>query len=314
MTGGYHRDFNLPLVVQGGKMKISISFCANDFFVQHLAVAIASFAKNNPSSELIFHVLHHDIAAQHQDMLSEWGRRNNREISFHKVDATPFRTFPTPTATVTREMYYRYLLPSVLTDEERTIYFDVDVVCVGDIRPLWTTNLGENILGAVIDSPSSSDKKKRLGLTGTSPYFNSGMLVMDLARMRRENAPDSLLENTARYANCVAWPDQDVINITFHNRIQTLSTIWNNRDSYSPFDRHTIIWHFAGITSKPWCYIWKNRTWPIYLKYLLRTPFRNKAGHFIWQHVKGFFWFEYTKKKVTRTLCCGLLVRKRTSV
>ncbi|GEM_PF-2856250 len=35
------------------------------------------------------------------------------------------------------------------------------------------------------------------------------------------------------------------------------------------------------------------------------------AAAFVWGHIKGFFWFTYTKKRVRRTLCCGVLVHKK---
>lgn len=298
------------------EMRVSISFCVNDAFVQHLVVVIASFSRNNPKTAFVFHVLHHDITDEHRDLLSAWHcDRDDCEIRFHEVDAAPFRAFPTPTATVTREMYYRYLLPVVLNDEDRTIYSDVDVICVGDVLPLWNLELSGNPLAAVAN-PKGAAHKARLRLSGPSPYFHSGLLVMDLAMMRKEDSASRLLENTARHEKMLAWPDMDIINITFHERILPLSSQWDGiNPDYSPFRRDVAIWHFPGVVRKPWCNIWKNRSWPLYLKYLLRTPFRRMALPFIWGHIKGFFFFRYTKKGVDRYLVCGIRVwRKRCRV
>lgn len=293
-------------------MRVSISFCVNDAYVQHLAVVIASFAENNPETAFVFHVLHHDITEKHRNLLASWHcDRDDCEIMFHEVDATLFRSFPTPTATVTREMYYRYLLPCVLKDEDRTIYSDVDVMCVGDVRPLWNTDLAGNPLAAVAN-PDGAAQKARLRLADESPYFHSGLLVMDLAMMRKEDSVSQLMENTEKFAALLAWPDMDVINITFNGRILPLSSEWDgiNQD-YSPFRRDVTIWHFPGVVRKPWCNIYKNRTWPIYLKYLLKTPFRQNAFRFVMGHICGFFWFSYEKKKSMRYLCCGIRVWKR---
>ncbi len=297
------------------KEPISVSFCVSGSFVQHLAVVLASIVANNPSEPFIFHILHRDITAAHQKLLTEWhGGSDIARVVFHKVDAALFADFPIPPELehVTQEMYYRFLLPTLLPNESRTIYSDVDVCCVGAIRPLWETELGDNILAAVSEGAAGEFKKKLIGLEGSAPYFNSGVLVMDLEKMRAEGAVEKLLANTTKYADRIAWPDQDVINLTFQDRIYPLEPIWNSLNiNYSPSNKDIHIWHFSGATVKPWCNIWKNRTWPLYLKYLRLTPFRDRSAAFVWGHIKGFFWFTYTKKRVRRALLCGILVYKK---
>ena len=303
------------LVHAGPQGPISVSFCVSDSFVQHLAVVLASLAANNPDDPFVFHVLHRDITPAHQRLLTDWhGGRDDITVVFHPVDAALFADFPIPPELehVTQEMYYRFLLPTLLPDETRTIYSDVDVCCVGNIRPLWETDLGDNVLAAVSEGAAGEFKKKLIGLEGPAPYFYSGLLVMDLAQMRREDAVSRLFATTAAYAQRIAWPDQDVLNIVFRNRILPLGPAWDGINvRYSPYNKEVRIWHFPGALMKPWCNIWKNRTWPLYLKYLRRTPFRDRAAAFVWGHIKGFFWFTYTKKRVRRTLCCGVLVHKK---
>ena len=291
---------------------ISISFSVSDNYSQHLAVVLASVLVNNPGSRFIFHVLHRDISEQNQNKVRELERMYlNCEIRFHLIDAGCFEKFPVPKELehITQEMYYRYLLPEVLMNEERTIYSDVDVLCVGNIRPLWEIDLKGNILAAVSEGEAGESKKKLIGLEGGAPYFNSGLLVMDLETMRRENAASKLMENTLKYAGKIAWPDQDVINITFRDRIHGLEPIWNAFNVLEwEMKKRIVIHHFANASQKPWCNIWKNTTWPLYLKYLCKSPYSENALSFVWGHIKGFFFYKYTKKQVTRYLVCGIRV------
>jgi lipopolysaccharide biosynthesis glycosyltransferase len=135
---------------------------------------------------------------------------------------------------------------------------------------------------------------------------------MDLEYMRRKRSASKLMENTIKYAEKIAWPDQDMINLTFRNRILQLGPEWDGINvRYSPFRRGIVIWHFPGFLMKPWCNIWKNTTWPIYLKYLLKSPYRDNTWRFVWGHIIGFFFFKYTKKQVTRYLVCGVSVWKK---
>lgn len=291
---------------------ISISFSVSDNYSQHLAVVLTSFLVNNPHSRFVFHVLHRNVTAENQARIRKLERMySNCEVKFHSVEDSLFEnlTIPKELEHITKETYFRYILPDVLEGEKRTVYSDVDVLCVGDIRPLWNVDLKGCVLGAVSEGYSGEYKKKLLGLEGGAPYFNAGMLVMDLDAMRAESASAKLMENTVKYANRIAWADQDIINITFRNRILELEMIWN---CFAPVagavNKHVVIRHFANATQKPWCNIWKNTSWPAYLKYLLKTPYSKNAWRFLWGHVAGFFYYRYTKKKVTRHLVCGIRV------
>ena len=299
-------------MVQGER--ISISFSVSDNYAQHLAVVLTSVLVNNPGSNFIFHVLHRNITpANERKVKALEATYPNCRVAFHKIDASRFDRFQIPAELehVTQETYYRYILPEVLADEDRTIYSDVDVLCVGDLRPLWNIDLQGNLIGAVSEGEAGDFKKRRLDLEGEAPYFNAGLQVIDLKTMREGGYTAKLMDNTIKYAKLLAWPDQDVINITMRNRILAIDPKWNSvGQSYNPFRRDVVLWHFAGFTQKPWCNIFKNITWIPYLKYLLKSPYRNAALKFVWGHLKGFFYFTYTKKGVKRVLVCGFRVWK----
>ena len=144
-----------------------------------------------------------------------------------------------------------------------------------------------------------------------SKYFASGLLVMDLEAMRREGSVKKLFDVTEKIQDVMSWPDMDALNVAYEGRFTPIDPVWNCIDRYSSRRRDVRIWHFPGFTTKPWCNIWKNTTWPVYLKYLLKSPYRANAVRFVWGHLKGAVYFKYVKKGVERTLVCGILVRKR---
>lgn len=299
--------------------RISISFCVNDRYAQHLAVVMASFLHNNPGSDFIFHVLHRDISKANQEKICgmQTSVPDGRSVSvvFHEIDASRFAAFPIPEALehVTQEMYYRYILPEVL-EEDRTIYIDVDVLCVADILPLWQWDLKGNPIGAVSEGEPGEFKKKLIGLDGPEPYYYSGMLVMDLAMLREGGYARRLMETTAAMADRIIWPDQDVINTVFRRRITDIPMIWDEVAEYSPFRRDVKIWHFPGALRKPWCPIWNNRGRFPYARYLRMSPYRDRYWSFVWMHIRGFFYLKYTKKCVTRHLVCGIRVWRSSSI
>lgn len=295
------------------KKPISISFCISDNYARHLAVVVASILVNNPDDDFVFHVVHHSVTPESEAKVRELESMYPRhKIVFHKIDPNLFEKFPIPPtlAHITREMYYRYILPEILPDEERTIYSDVDVLCVkGGVRELFEMDLGGNPIAAVIEE-TTGVKRTRLELP-EGKYFCSGLLLLNLAMLRGESATRVLLEATANNAGRLVFPDQDVINIVFDGRIKEVPSIWNCADGYSFFRKDVVQWHFQCQTQKPWCNLWKNLTWIPYLKYLLKTPYRGEALRFVLGHLKGFFFFAYTKNRSRRYLVCGVRVWKR---
>ncbi len=299
------------------KEPISLSFSASDNFSQHLAVCITSFVMNTPSRNFVVHILQCNISSENKAKLKEIENlHSNCRIVIHDVDDSLFDGFQLPKDLhLTKEMYFRYLLPNILKDEKRTLYSDVDVLAVGSIEELWESSLEGQCLGAMLEKKENTEAfrahKQRLDMQVDSPYYCSGFLLMDLERIRNLNLVPELFENTRKFNGLLSWPDQDIINTTFKGEIIPLAERWNCAGKYSRARRDVKTWHFQGVIRKPWCTIWKNNSWPLYFKYLLKSPYRTNALKFLLDRIKGFFYFKYLKKGVERTLVCGLLVRKR---
>ena len=301
---------------------ISVSFCVSDNYCQHLAVVVASILEHAAEEDrFVFHVLTKMISDGNVRRLKqmEVEAKQRCRFVFHHVDRSRFDKFPLPLEHITQEMYYRYLLPEILEDEERTIYMDVDVLVYGSLRRFWEIELGDCLLAGTTDikedSPGFRAYKRQLGMQPDAPYFYSGMLVMDLARLRAAKFCDRCMANTGKSYRFLDWPDQDIINLTMEGQILSLPQAWHCTDPkvLQPGE-NILIRHFANFSAKPWCCLYKNRTWPEYLKYLRRTPYRDRAWAFVGSHIRGFFFFRYTKKGVERILVCGILVWRRKRV
>ena len=291
--------------------RIPICFSVNEAYCQHMAVTMASILEHNTDNFLEFHIFHLDVTPETISKISEFNcKYNNCSVCFHKMDADRFAGLP-----ARPELYFRYVIADELKEHPRAIHMDVDIICRSSLRELWTTDLKGCLLGMVLDDKEDSERlrkyRRKLGMNPEAPYFCAGLLLMDLDGFRREGIPAKLFENTRKFADILCWYDQDMINLVCQGRILRLDKEWNCADRYSPFRRDVRQWHFQGFTQHPWCNLWKNITWMPYLKYLLKSPYRNNAASFVWAHIKGFFFFSYEKKGVERTLVCGILVRKR---
>jgi lipopolysaccharide biosynthesis glycosyltransferase/predicted O-methyltransferase YrrM len=103
---------------------------------------------------------------------------------------------------------------------ERVLYLDADILARGDVGRLWDTDLDGKLLGACLDVgfPFGHDKFER------GPYFNAGVLLMDLTRIRPEIQK---LKGVTKSMLSSKFLEQDALNIHFRGAWKSLSLEWN---------------------------------------------------------------------------------------
>ncbi|CDO74188.1 Glycosyltransferase Family 8 protein [Trametes cinnabarina] len=115
---------------------------------------------------------------------------------------------------------------------ERVLYLDADVLVRADLRELWDTDLhGKSIAAAVdIGYPLGHDGMER------GPYFNAGVLLIDLAASRKRL--DALTSLAANMSDS-KLQDQDVLNAHFAGDWLPLSLSWNAQGLGTYATHHT---------------------------------------------------------------------------
>lgn len=151
----------------------------------------------------------------------------------------------------TRTMATRILDPSV----SRAIYLDADVIVRESIDPLLDVSMMGHGLAAVADSliPTHRDRGSRfvttVGSDPESPYFNTGVLVIDVDHWRESNVARRVLDLVDRRAIPIDYIDQDVLNALFANDWHQLEQTWNAHPDAQV--RNPRIVQFVGHR-KPW--------------------------------------------------------------
>ena len=184
-------------------------------------------------------------------------------------------------------VWLRFLLPDLLADEERVLYLDADVLIADRLDDLWSDPLSAGPVGAVDNVVEPALASHVRSVVGDRAYFNSGVLLLDLARLRDDGVVEEMLAR-ARTGQ-LRWPDQDVLNATFAGRWTRLAPRHNAQSSFwvwadladevlgadarAAAVAEPAIVHFEGPgVCKPWhplCeHPWRDR----YLATLARTP------------------------------------------
>jgi lipopolysaccharide biosynthesis glycosyltransferase len=129
--------------------------------------------------------------------------------------------------------YCRILLPHLLA-VPRLIYLDCDVLVFRDLSQLFDFELSAGkFVAAVPDSETRSlahDSRglaKAMKLPAEGPYFNSGVMLMNLDELRKHDFFQRAVEFLSSWTRHYRFWDQSAINFLLHGQIDTLPEYWN---------------------------------------------------------------------------------------
>ncbi|RCK78594.1 MAG: Glycosyl transferase, family 8 [Candidatus Ozemobacter sibiricus] len=243
-----------------GATVIDRSFC------QHLAVMLRSLAVNHQSARPIrFWVLASDVEEDPRQRLAA----SLKEFPFLTIEWKSidpalydglFIHLHLSIAT-----YFRFQLPDLIPPTvHRVLFLDSDLVVLKSLEELWATDLGEAGLAAVRDLGVGD--VRRLGFARGEPYFNAGVLLIDLDRWRQLDVLARAMGMAREYGSRLEWMDQDILNLLFRGHWKELDPAWNVQTAFytsvykvkEPWRsalrqaiRQPRIVHFTG-PSKPW--------------------------------------------------------------
>ena len=161
---------------------------------------------------------------------------------------------------------------------------DCDIVVKDDLSKLYNAELGDNLLAAVSEQSVQITEEFIAYVNNClhlrkEEYFNSGVLVMNLKAMRKFHLLKKVIQLSKKAAFIVA-PDQDMLNITCHNRVLYLDKRWNTVPMGEKNPDASLI-HYIHIF-KPWnrpdC-LYAELFWATAGKIGLDKKFEKKLNH-----------------------------------
>ena len=188
-----------------------------------------SLNENEQKEGYVFVILSDFVSTQTRDKLAELQRELNLiypcSIEVKIVDEKEFEGFPKSGAAHSNFLpYYRLIAPQFLQEYSKCLYLDSDMLCLCDIRELFTLDLSDKILACVGDY-GSKKRKIKFKENGKEKifyydehYFNSGFLLINTYEYK---AVAKQCENLAKQATYIKAADQDLLNAIV-NREQRL--------------------------------------------------------------------------------------------
>lgn len=269
--------------------RIHIVAVADDRYVQHLGVNFTSLLLHKSQGRSIgLNVIDGGISPLNKQLLQLTMEKFGAKIIFHAINTDIYHNMVV-SQHITKVAYYRLSIPDIFTEAgvDKVIYIDCDLIIKEDICLLWDIPLNDHMIAAIGDI-GGVFRLEELGMPASSRYFNSGVMVINLTKWRKQGITSIIISFLLQNPHKIQYHDQDGLNAILYNDWLALSPSWNmqnnmleqtsslyfSKEELKHAKRHPSIIHFTG-SSKPWEY---DNTHPYkkeYYKYLKMTGWHN---------------------------------------
>lgn len=211
---------------------------ADDNFSTPLAVTLFSaFSNLKPGWAVDLYLIDGGIRPDNKQRVEHIVQTAEAQVNLHwaRVDPQRLEGLPLTWDHITLSSYLRLFIPEIVPEARtKAIYLDSDLVVEDSLSQLWNepmegaAALAVQGLGApYVSSPKALTNYRELGLCPEAPYFNSGVLVINLARWRDMNVCDRAFTYLHDYHEDVLNVDQDALNVVLAGEWNALDPSWN---------------------------------------------------------------------------------------
>lgn len=240
-------------------LPINILVTVDERYVPPLKTMLASLKRHEPAPVKVW-LIHRQLPAT---ALTDLARFVINHLGFEfqaiQADADSLGDVPV-TDQYPVETYYRLLCGEILPKSvHRVLYLDPDTLMLNALDDLWQLPLAGKTFAAVAHQ-GDQDSRKRLGLT--QPYFNTGVLLIDLDHLRQLVNVQAINQFVAKH-DPLPLVDQDVLNGLYGNQVVEVDDqLWNlDVPNFSQYEAagitedwvktHTKVLHYQR-QPKPW--------------------------------------------------------------
>jgi len=215
---------------------LNILVTLNSNYIKQLAVMLTSLTRSNPRVKFDVYIAHSSLSEEDFDLINRSIDCSMCNIIDIKVPESIFEGAPV-TERYPKEMYYRIFAAQYLPEElDRILYLDPDIVVINSIEELYKLDMGSNFFAAASHVKNKRLKKInaiRLNMPVESTYINSGVLLINLKELRKNQSIEEVYEYINNKKLLLVLPDQDVLNGVYaHKTIPLDAMVYNLSDRY----------------------------------------------------------------------------------
>jgi len=242
--------------------KITIAICTDENYALNGAMTLYSAAINVKENTIInAYVVDAGIKTKTRKRFERTLDLPNVSLSWLKIDLSNFVDLPISPWT-SKAAHVRLMLPGLLAGKrDKLLYLDSDMMVLGDISKLWEIPMnGICILACQdgkypqVENCQARDILVELGMKLSDPYFNSGLLLINILRWQKLGITKKTIRLLQEKGVLFSHKNQDALNVVLLNEWNPIDIIWNvgtpHFFSSSNFDKNIVekaqIIHFTG--------------------------------------------------------------------
>lgn len=245
---------------------------------RHLGATLLSVLKNSKEKWNIF-IIYENLSDETKIKLNTIVESYKSEINYMEINKKYLDRFKVGAGThLSSIVFARLFIPELLKSEEKAIYLDCDIVVLKPLEKLYEMSLENKSIGVILDGKKDQKSSlSRLNLSLDRTYFNAGVMVMDLKKLRENSKFLKTIDYCLNPDRELQLNEQDALNIIFENDYMTNDIFWNythgNSEENSYTEKDIGIVHFTGDV-KPWDCRSYSPYKHLYWEYLNETPWK----------------------------------------
>lgn len=275
-----------------------IVYVVDENYAPHAAASIVSLLENtNSNQEIHIHIIIDTLSPASKFKLESLNQfRPQAKIHFKQVGKAiasflGAHLLPPEQHQFPITAYFRLFLPSLLPELDKALYLDSDTIVVGEIEDVWKRDVANYSMLAVAETHVPGH------MPLTVPYFNSGVLLINLARLRATNFEEKAKESLRQNHKIFKCADQDVLNTLYKDDWGLLPLAYNMMVAFYQLSssmqhqklevwrarKRPLILHFQQ--TRPWVAGHRLKVDQLYWKYARKTNFKVKKPTW-WENFK----------------------------
>lgn len=276
--------------------RINICFITDEGYCIQTSVALISMLKNkNMDSIYDVYILCSNVS---EDKKNKFMQMNSKNFNIKIIDLCEneeYKKYDIKDIPASITAMYKFSLPNILNLLDKVLYLDGDIIVKKDLTDLFNYDIGDNYVGAIKEAGGLSKTLFSLYSKNNLFYFNSGVMLLNLKKMRKNNVTEKLIDYRINGYNELM--DQDSLNYVLRDKacelpfkyntqlvfayitknfekIKKVCLLEENINSVSKILENAVIVHYSGM-KKPWKHFdgFAHDLW-VYYYYL--SPFKDK--------------------------------------
>lgn len=250
--------------------RMNVATTLDDKYTKYTYVMLYSLFVNNEGAEIYVYLLQNSLTEESVSRLKDLCEQYHNHLVLLEVPEGEMDSRFLQTDSWPMEACYRLKLFDLLpNDVDRLLYLDADIIVNQNLDELYRIDLGDKKLAAcrdvkmrdasLLERVNALRDSKICDLIEKDEYFNSGVLLLDVKRLRMDYSYHRYLEEASKIDFKIYAPDQDLLNLLHHQDV-----LWVDENKYDFYPavqieegqgynyarKNVSILHYTG--RKPW--------------------------------------------------------------